>query len=102
MGGVDVAVLENGVAKKQTADAQPAPARPKSPKKKTSKASKKTPESLGRPDALLGKRYTHRTRAEWGVGTVVDGAENALVLSWSDGTQRRTARTYMDHLVEVP
>ena len=86
------------MSKKQ--NAAPGSTTPKKAKKP--KASKKVAESVGRPDALLGKRYTHRTRAEWGIGTVVDGAENALVLSWSDGAERRTARTYMDHLIEVP
>jgi hypothetical protein len=94
-------VLKNAVAKTQPAEAEsPKPKKPKA--KAKAKASKKLPDSVGRPDALLGKRFTHRKRAEWGVGTVVDGAENALVLAWSDGTERRTARTYMDQLVEVP
>jgi hypothetical protein len=77
-------------------------AQPKKPKKAKAKSSKKDALAPVRADALLGKRFTHRKRAEWGIGTVVDGADNALLLAWSDGTERRTARSYMDHLVEVP
>jgi hypothetical protein len=81
---------------------QPKPAQPKKPKKAKAKSSKKDAAAPVRADALLGKRFTHVKRAEWGIGTVVDGADNALLLAWSDGTERRTARSYMDHLVEVP
>jgi hypothetical protein len=89
------------VAKIQDAKAAPQkPAQPKKPKK--AKSSKKDAAAPVRSDALMGKRFTHRKRAEWGVGTVVDGADNLLVLAWEDGTERRTARTYMDQLVEVP
>ena len=83
---------------KQAATAAPKPAKPKA-KKSKSKAAAVAPI---RGDALLGRRYTHRNRSEWGIGTVVDGADNAIVLAWSDGTERRTARTYMDRLIEVP
>lgn len=86
--------------KKQTAVAEAAPTPPK--KKAKKKSSKKVAVAAVRGDALLGRRFTHRKRSEWGIGTVVDGAENALVLAWSDGTERRTARSYIDHLVEVP
>jgi hypothetical protein len=79
-----------------------APTKPKKARKPRSKVSKKTVTAAVRADALLGKRFTHRTRSEWGIGTVVDGADNALVLAWSDGMERRTARSYMDHLIEVP
>ncbi len=92
-------VLENSVAEKEPAKSKPV--RAKTSKAKAKAASKATDPSR-RADALLGKRFTHRARAEWGIGTVVDGAENALVLSWSDGIERRTARTYMHQLVEVP
>lgn len=88
------------VTKKQATE--PTPTQPKKAKKPRSKGSKKIVIAAVRGDALLGKRFTHRKRAEWGIGTVVDGAENALVLSWSDGTERRTARSYMDQLIEVP
>jgi hypothetical protein len=100
VGGSDHHVLEVVIVAKKAADGAES-ARPKK-KKASAKASKKPPETSGQPDALLGKRFTHRKRAEWGIGTVVDGAENALLLSWSDGVERRTARTYMDQLVEVP
>ena len=70
--------------------------------KPKAKSAKKDADPSRPADALLGRRYTHRTRSEWGVGTVIDGAENALLLAWSDGVERRTARTYMDQLVEVP
>ncbi len=87
--------------KKQAAEA--APTQPKKKAKKPgAKSSKKAAAAAVRGDALLGKRFTHRKRSEWGIGTVVDGAENALVLAWSDGAERRTARSYMDQLVEVP
>jgi hypothetical protein len=79
-----------------------APTQPKKVKKAAPKARKKVVVAAVRADALLGKRFTHRKRSEWGIGTVVDGADNALVLSWSDGTERRTARSYMDQLVDVP
>lgn len=79
-----------------------APTPPKKARKPRPKASKKTVIAAVRADALLGRRFTHRKRAEWGIGTVVDGADTALVLAWSDGTERRTARSYMDHLVDVP
>ena len=89
------------MAKTQDAKAEPVKqAQPKKPKK--AKSSKKDAAAPVRSDALMGKRFTHRKRAEWGVGTVVDGADNLLVLAWEDGTERRTARTYMDQLVEVP
>jgi hypothetical protein len=78
-----------------------APTQPKA-RKARPRASKKIVIAAVRADALLGKRFTHRKRSEWGIGTVVDGADNALVLSWSDGTERRTARSYMDQLVDVP
>ncbi|HEX4340629.1 MAG TPA: hypothetical protein VH062_32195 [Polyangiaceae bacterium] len=77
-------------------------AAPKKPKKARAKTAKKAVIASVRNDALLGKRFTHRSRAEWGIGTVVDGAENLVVLAWSDGAERRTARTFMDQLVEVP
>ncbi len=70
--------------------------------KPKAKARKTEADASRTADALVGKRFTHRTRSEWGVGTVIDGAENAVLLSWSDGVERRTARTYMDQLVEVP
>jgi hypothetical protein len=95
------------VTKKQAlaTEAQPtqptAADKPAKPKKAKSK-SKKVAVAAIRGDALLGKTFTHRTRREWGVGTVVDGADNAIVLAWSDGTERRTARSYMDQLIEVP
>jgi hypothetical protein len=86
--------------------AEKEPAKIKRARSKTSRAKVKAANGIAdpsrRPEALLGRRFTHRTRSEWGVGTVVDGAENALVLSWSDGIERRTARTYIDQLVEVP
>jgi len=89
------------VTKKQASQAA-TPTQPTKPKRAKSKGSKKVQAASGSAEALLGKRFTHRKRADWGVGTVVDGAENALVLAWSDGTERRTARSYMDQLVEVP
>lgn len=79
-----------------------APAQPKKARKARPRTSKKVVIAAVRADALLGRRFTHRKRSEWGIGTVVDGADNALVLSWSDGTERRTARSYMDQLVDVP
>jgi hypothetical protein len=79
-----------------------APTEPKKARKPRPKASKKIVIAAVRADALLGRRFTHRKRSEWGIGTVVDGADNALVLSWSDGTERRTARSYMDQLIDVP
>ena len=86
--------------KKQATAAAPTP--PKKARKPRSRASKKIVIAAVRADALLGRRFTHRKRSEWGIGTVVDGADNALVLAWSDGTERRTARSYMDHLIDVP
>lgn len=80
----------------------PGPTQPKKATKPRSRASKKVVIAAVRSDALLGRRFTHRKRSEWGIGTVVDGADNALVLAWSDGTERRTARSYMDQLVDVP
>lgn len=91
-------VLQKGVAEKEPAKSKPARTKTSKPKK----ASKTVDDPSRRADALVGRRFTHRTRSEWGIGTVVDGAENALVLAWSDGIERRTARTYMDRLVEVP
>lgn len=86
--------------------AEKGPAKTKPARAKTTKSKAKAAKTNADPsrtaDALLGRRFTHRKRSEWGVGTVVDGAENALLLSWSDGVERRTARTYMDQLVEVP
>lgn len=90
------------VVKTQAAAKAEQPPQPKKPKKKAKAKAKKDPFAPVRADALLGKRFTHVKRAEWGIGTVVDGADNAIVLAWSDGTERRTARSYMDHLVEVP
>lgn len=92
-------------SKKQAPAAAPtqtneAPA--KKARKPRAKVSKKVVAATVRSDALLGRRFTHRTRSEWGVGTVVDGADNAVVLAWSDGTERRTARSYMDQLVDAP
>ena len=78
------------------------PTEPKKVRKARPKASKKIVVAAIRADALLGRRFTHRKRAEWGIGTVVDGGDNALLLSWSDGTERRTARSYLDQLVDVP
>lgn len=90
-------MLQSSVAEKEPEKTKPVRA------KKPKKAPKKKLADPSHPsEELLGRRYTHRTRSEWGVGTVVDGAENALTLSWSDGIERRTARTYMDQLVEVP
>jgi hypothetical protein len=86
----------------KTQEAKADPAQPKKAKKPKAKAKKKDAIAPVRADALLGKRFTHVKRSEWGIGTVVDGADNAVVLAWSDGTERRTARSYMDHLVEVP
>jgi len=83
-------------------DTKAATTEPKKVRKARAKVAKKPVVAAVRGDALLGKRYTHRSRSEWGIGTVVDGADNALVLAWSDGAQRRTARTYMDQLIEVP
>lgn len=99
MSGNYASVLQNSVAEKEPEKTKPVRSKTAKPK---AKASKKIADPSRPADALLGKRFTHRTRSEWGVGTVVDGAENALVLSWSDGIERRTARTYMDHLIEVP
>jgi len=79
-----------------------APTAPKKARKPRSKVSKKVVLTAVRADALLGKRYTHIKRSEWGIGTVVDGGDNAIVLAWEDGTERRTARSYLDQLVEVP
>lgn len=90
-------VTEPASAQPKNVSATPAKAR-----KPRSKGAKKAVAAAPRGDALLGRRFTHVRRAEWGIGTVVDGAENAIVLAWSDGTERRTARSYMDHLVEVP
>lgn len=87
------------MTKKQATEA--APTQPKKARKAKAK-SKKAPAAAVRGDALLGRRFTHRKRSEWGIGTVVDGADTAIVLAWSDGTERRTARSYMDQLVEVP
>lgn len=87
------------MAEKESANSKPARSKTTKPK---AKAAKKTADPSRPADALLGRRYTHRARSEWGIGTVVDGAENALVLLWSDGVERRTARTYMHQLVEVP
>lgn len=87
--------------KTEKQETKPAPTEPKKARKSRPKATKKTEVASVRSDALLGKRFTHRARSEWGVGTVVDGAENAVVLAWSDGTERRTARSFMTHLVEV-
>lgn len=87
--------------KKPAAEAATSPAPPKA-KKPKAKSSKKVAAAAARGDALLGRRFTHRSRSEWGIGTVVDGADNAIVLVWGDGTERRTARSYMDHLIEVP
>jgi hypothetical protein len=86
--------------KKQITTAAPTP--PKKARKPRVRASKKVVIAAVRADALLGRRFTHRKRSEWGIGTVVDGADNAIVLAWSDGTERRTARSYMDQLVDVP
>jgi len=83
---------------KPAAEAAPAP----KARKPRAKSPKKVSIATDSAEALLGKRYTHRSRAEWGIGTVVDGADSAIVLAWSDGTVRRTARSYMDHLIEVP
>ena len=91
-----------GTTKDATVAAPAAPTPPKKARKSKPKASKKTVVAKAPADALLGRRFTHRKRSEWGIGTVVDGADNALVLAWSDGTERRTARSYMDHLVDVP
>ena len=99
MGGAYANVLQNSVAEKEPDKIKPVRSKTSKPKVK---ASKKIADPSRPADALLGKRFTHRKRSEWGVGTVVDGAENALVLAWSDGIERRTARTYMDQLVEVP
>jgi hypothetical protein len=88
------------VTKKQAPETDAA--QPKKAPKKRAKAKKKLAEATGTPDPMLGHRFKHRTRSEWGTGTVVDGAENALVLSWSDGVVRRTARSYMDQLIAVP
>jgi hypothetical protein len=93
-------MLRIAVTKREPA--KPESARPTKPKKPKARASKKPADAPGRTEALLGKRFTHRKRTEWGIGTVVDGAENALVLSWSDGSERRTARSYLDQLIEVP
>jgi hypothetical protein len=87
------------VAEKEPAKIKPARSKTSKPKVK---AAKNAADPSRSADALLGRRFKHRTRSEWGVGTVIDGAENALLLAWSDGIERRTARTYMDHLVEVP
>jgi hypothetical protein len=87
--------------KAEKQETKPAPTEPKKARKSRAKATKKIVVASVRSDALLGKRFTHRARAEWGVGTVVDGAENAVVLAWSDGAERRTARSFMDQLVEV-
>jgi hypothetical protein len=84
--------------KKLAAEAAPTSPTPKKPR---AKRPKKVVIAAVRSDALLGRRFTHRKRAEWGIGTVVDGADNAIVLSWSDGTERRTARSYMDQLIEA-
>jgi hypothetical protein len=78
------------------------PTSTKKARKPRVRASKKVATAAVRSDALLGRRFTHRTRSEWGIGTVVDGADNAIVLAWSDGTERRTARSYMDQLIDVP
>src|SRR5579871_3675712 len=99
MSGTYASVLQNSVAEKEPEKSKPARVKTSKPKVK---ASKKVADPSRSAEVLLGKRFTHRKRSEWGVGTVVDGAENALVLSWSDGIERRTARTYMDQLVEVP
>ncbi|HEX3596920.1 MAG TPA: hypothetical protein VHU80_17545 [Polyangiaceae bacterium] len=88
--------------KAEKQETKPAPTEPKKARKSRPKVPKKVVIASVRSDALLGKRFTHRTRAEWGIGTVVDGAENAIVLAWSDGAERRTARSFMDRLVEVP
>lgn len=84
---------------KRATEAAPTP--PKKAKKARPKASKKIAIAAIRADALLGKRFTHRKRSEWGIGTVVDGGDSAIVLAWEDGTARRTARSYLDQLVEV-
>jgi hypothetical protein len=84
--------------KKHAAEA--APTSP-TPKKSRSRGPKKVAIAAVRADALLGKRFSHRKRSEWGIGTVVDGADSAIVLSWSDGRERRTARSYMDQLIEM-
>jgi hypothetical protein len=84
--------------KKPAAEAAPTSPTPKKPR---AKRPKKVVIAAIRSDALLGRRFTHRKRSEWGIGTVVDGADNAIVLAWSDGTERRTARSYMDQLIEA-